>query len=105
MSEGARLWAEVEARLEHYNIVAKSFVTDSAAKERYGREHLVQPRLGQGAFRVLVTEAYSRKCAITGEKTLPVLDASHIKPYSKGGPHAVSNGLSNVPSFLISCSP
>jgi putative restriction endonuclease len=93
MSEGARLWAEVEARLEHYNIVAKSFVTDSAAKERYGREHLVQPRLGQGAFRVLVTEAYSRKCAITGEKTLPVLDASHIKPYSKGGPHAVSNGL------------
>lgn len=93
MSEGARLWAEVEARLEHYNIVAKSFVTDSAAKERYGREQLVQPRLGQGAFRVLVTEAYSRKCAITGEKTLPVLDASHIKPYSKGGPHAVSNGL------------
>lgn len=47
MSEGARLWAEVEARLEHYNIVAKSFVTDSAAKERYGREQLVQPRLGQ----------------------------------------------------------
>lgn len=41
MSEGARLWAEVEARLEHYNIVAKSFVTDSAAKERYGREQLV----------------------------------------------------------------
>lgn len=26
----------------------------------------------------LDTEAYQRRCAITGEKTLPVLDAAHI---------------------------
>ncbi len=39
------------------------------------------------------TEAYHRRCAITGEKTLPVLNASHIKPYSKEGPHIASNGL------------
>ncbi len=32
-------------------------------------------------------------CAISGEKTLPVLEASHIKPYSKEGPHLTSNGL------------
>jgi len=29
----------------------------------------------------------------TGERTLPVLEAAHIKPYSEEGPHLVSNGL------------
>jgi putative restriction endonuclease len=29
---------------------------------------------------------------MTGEKTLPVLDASHIKPYAQQGPHEVKNG-------------
>ena len=50
-------------------------------------------RLGQGAFRVVVTEAYHRRCAISGEKTLPVLEAAHIKPYTQEGPHEISNGL------------
>lgn len=59
---------------------------------RYARGE-VNLRLGQGAFRVLVTDAYDRRCAITGEKTLPVLEASHIKPYSKQGEHVVPNGL------------
>lgn len=54
---------------------------------------LTSHRLGQGAFRVVVTEAYQRRCAITGEKTLPVLQAAHIKPYTKDGPHDVKNGL------------
>jgi putative restriction endonuclease len=42
---------------------------------------------------VLVTDAYQRRCAVTGERTLPVLDAAHIRPYSDGGEHSVSNGL------------
>lgn len=60
---------------------------------RYGTEYLTRGRLGQGAFRVLVTDAYTRRCAITGEKTLPVLEAAHIRPYASQGPHRVSNGL------------
>jgi putative restriction endonuclease len=60
---------------------------------RYGAEYLTHARLGQGAFRVLVTEAYERRCAITGEQTLPVLEAAHIKPYAESGPHVISNGL------------
>lgn len=60
---------------------------------RYGAPQLVLPRLGQGAFRVLVTDAYDRRCAFTGERTLPTLEAAHIRPYSLQGPHAVSNGL------------
>ena len=61
--------------------------------ERYGSGVLVHPRLGQGGFRILVTDAYARRCSITGERTLPVLQASHIKPYSRSGPHDISNGL------------
>ncbi len=43
---------------------------------RYGAEMMVKPRLGQGAFKMLVTEAYHRRCAITGENTLEVLQAA-----------------------------
>jgi putative restriction endonuclease len=42
---------------------------------------------------VLVTDAYRRHCAITGEKTLPVLEAAHIRPVAAGGEHRVDNGL------------
>ena len=56
-------------------------------------EVLRKVRLGQGAFRVLVTDAFTRRCSISGERTLPVLEAAHIKPYSKSGPHFISNGL------------
>ncbi len=49
--------------------------------------------MGQGAFRVLVTDAYQQRCAITGEKTLPVLEAAHIRPYGQEGPHSVKNGM------------
>ncbi|MFA5536800.1 MAG: HNH endonuclease, partial [Bacillota bacterium] len=44
----------------------------------YGKEQIIKPRIGQGAFKVLITDAYQRRCAITGEKTLPVLEAAHI---------------------------
>ena len=54
---------------------------------------VVPPRLGQSAFRVIVTDAYERRCAITGEGTPPVLEPAHIKPYSSGGPHEPENGL------------
>ena len=59
----------------------------------YGQSILRKVRLGQGAFRVLVTDAYTRRCSISGEKTLPVLEAAHIKPYALAGPHTISNGL------------
>ncbi|OPX89010.1 MAG: hypothetical protein A4E52_01126 [Pelotomaculum sp. PtaB.Bin013] len=60
---------------------------------RYGSGQIIYPRIGQGTFKVLVTEAYHRRCAVSGEKTLPVLEAAHIKPYSQEGPHRTSNGL------------
>lgn len=61
--------------------------------ERFGAPRLVRPRLGQGAFRVVVTEAYERACAVTEEHSLPALEAAHIKPYGCEGTHAIGNGL------------
>jgi putative restriction endonuclease len=60
---------------------------------RFGEPTLVRPRLGQGAFRVLVTDNYHRRCAVTGERTLPALEAAHIRPFSDGGEHNASNGV------------
>lgn len=63
------------------------------AAERYGEPALIRPRLGQGAFRLLVTDVYGRRCAVTRERTLPALEAAHIRPYAEGGEHAASNGI------------
>ena len=49
--------------------------------------------LGQGIFRVSVLDACDRACAVTGEHSLPVLEAAHIMPYADGGTHDVTNGL------------
>lgn len=65
----------------------------AAENARYGKPFEVAPRLGQGSFRVMVTDVYQRRCSMTGEKTLPVLEAAHIKPYSEGGAHELRNGL------------
>jgi putative restriction endonuclease len=63
------------------------------ATVRFGKPQLIEPRLGQGAFRILVTDIYDRRCAVTQERTLPALEAAHIRPYSDGGRHEASNGL------------
>jgi len=68
-----------------------SVVSDQLKK--YGDPVLVKPRLGQGAFRLVVTDAYDRRCSLSGEKVLPVLEAAHIRPYSRGGEHHVNNGI------------
>lgn len=95
---GAQLWAEVQARLARTE-PAKSFTLAGGASPqaeelaRYGAEFLTRARLGQGAFRVLVTDAYTRRCAITDERTLPALEAAHIQPFAKAGPNVTANGL------------
>lgn len=84
---GNRLYCQVLEKLQFCN---NANSTDQ--KARYAQS-LAMHRLGQGAFRVVVTEAYQRRCAITGEKTLPVLEAAHIKPFSENGPNEIKNGL------------
>ena len=93
-TEGAWIWNEVQQRLQDKAIL--DLVAEPAAEyggPRYGEQFLTRSRLGQGAFRVLVSEAYGKRCAITGESTLPVLEAAHIKPYELEGPHKITNGM------------
>jgi putative restriction endonuclease len=93
--EGFKLWEEVKVRLfSHGDKELEAVgVQGDESKERYSDPFLTRARLGQGGFRVVVTDAYQRQCAISGEKTLPVLEAAHIKPYAEAGPHQVQNGL------------
>jgi putative restriction endonuclease len=82
--EGAAIWRSVQDRLERH--VAPR-VAEIA--ERYGKPVLIRLRLG----RIMVTDAYRRRCAISGERTLPALEAAHIRPYAEGGSHEPTNGL------------
>lgn len=59
----------------------------------WGDPVLVRPRAGQQAFKALVETAYHRRCAITGGKILPTLQAAHIRPISAAGENLTSNGL------------
>jgi len=107
---GKEIWNKVEKLLDkhlHLEVIEEGksqLILEDTDSPAYGKSVLTKVRLGQGAFRVLVTDAYSRRCSITGEKTLPVLEAAHIKPYAESGPHFISNGLllrSDMHNFLI----
>ncbi len=86
-AEGLALWEKINERLSF------SQPMEATEAERFGEPHLIRPRLGQGAFRVLVTDIYGRRCAVTQERTLPALEAAHIRPYGDGGAHEARNGL------------
>jgi putative restriction endonuclease len=87
-AEGLELWRAVNDRVNR-----PPFPGLAEAPTRFGEPHLIHPRLGQGAFRILVTDIYQRRCAITQERTLPALEAAHIRPYGDGGDHEARNGL------------
>jgi putative restriction endonuclease len=87
-NDGMRLWNEVQ------NAIGASGSSEFREPiARYGEPALVRPRLGQGAFRIIVTDNYHRMCAVTHERTLPALEAAHIRPFAEGGGHEASNGV------------
>jgi putative restriction endonuclease len=88
---GLELWNSVNVARQVAAAVAER--PSMVAGPVYGAEQLVKMRLHQGAFRIIVTDAYERRCAITGEKALPVLQAAHIRPVAKGGEHRADNGI------------
>ncbi len=82
-----------EARIDRVWDVDLEAVDLESDHPRYGAPVLTRNRLGQGSFRVAVAEAYQRRCAVTGSRIVPALQAAHIKPYADGGRHVVRNGL------------
>lgn len=92
--EGRRLWDACRERAAlPLGVLTRQVPGPAPTRERYGTPQLVTPRLGQGAFRVAVIDAYGRACAVTGEHSLPALDAAHIRDYAEEGPHEVRNGI------------
>jgi putative restriction endonuclease len=86
--EGRRLHEQVMMSLR--GIPTAVFEEPVEPEARYGRRRL---RDGPAIFRSRVTDAYGRRCAVTRERVLPVLEAAHIKPYALAGPNVVQNGL------------
>jgi putative restriction endonuclease len=88
-SEAQRIYRQVQERLSaQQNQSSINQITG----ERY-TEGFTKLRLGQGAFRIVVTDLYQRRCAVSGEKALPVLEAAHIKPYAMNGENVAANGV------------
>lgn len=89
ISEGAALWQEIRARLPAQRDISMlpADPGDSIARR------LLKIRLGQGGFRTLVIDAYDRRCAISGERSLPALEAAHIKPFAIVQRHETHNGI------------
>lgn len=86
---GQTLWKELQAKRS----ASVTSLVVREAEDSFGEPVLMLPRLGQGAFRILVTDGYERRCAFTGERTLPALDAAHIRPFSEIKEHRLDNGL------------
>jgi len=89
---GATVWRQIQERLQDRDYKEGELVMNEPGVE-YGNMVEIRSRIGQSAFRAMVTDAYHYRCAITKEKTLPVLEAAHIKPYAKSGPNLTRNGL------------
>ncbi len=98
---GQMLWREVTERLNgavarpsgRASVSLGAATIAAVNTSRFGKPQIVNPRLGQGSFRVLVADAYGRQCTMTDERTFPALEAAHIHRYSRGGDHSLSNGL------------
>ena len=87
-ASAAAYWDAVAERLPRF----ASF-GDERVSKRFGKPVLHIPRLGQGGFRAGIIDAYGRRCAITGERTLPALEAAHIVPFAQVQHHDLRNGL------------
>lgn len=91
-----KLEAGHEMRRALYQLVEPGvyqLVADRIDGPVYGDAGLVTPRVGQRAFQALIMASYGRRCAITGDKIRPVLQAAHIRPVASGGENRLDNGM------------
>ena len=102
--EGERVWMEclaLAARRPNWPMPyaitpaapREDRIADALIPSGYGALAAIRPRLGQRSFRVVVLDSYGRRCAVTSERTLPALEAAHIRDYRDVQEHAISNGI------------
>lgn len=93
---GRRLWNDVQDRLQrqlrrhHEDRPATVSVMHSGVQVSSAAPSL---ELGPGLFRTLVTEAYSRRCAVSGEVALPALEVTRIRRLASGRGYELRNGI------------
>jgi putative restriction endonuclease len=97
--EGERMWLECVARAARrpywmgVPTEQRSIIADAPITGGYGLPTRGHPRRGQRSFRIAVLDSYGRRCAVTNEKTLPALEAAHIRDYRDVYEHALNNGI------------
>jgi len=91
---GRQLLALIQSQPEAAppDLVAERFAPLDGDDRRW-RETSVATRDGQGTFRLRVLDAYGARCALTGERVVPVLEAAHIQPYLGPASNHIQNGL------------
>src|SRR5208282_367712 len=90
---GQALWEQVQDWLAAHEPISDLVLGQTEEEVRRGQPQIVFPRLGQGSFRVVVADAYKRRCAFTGSPVLHVLEAAHVRPVTEDGPNDVQNGI------------
>lgn len=90
---GQALWEQVEAWLVAHKSPEELPIAHIEEGVKRGQPQIILPRLGQGSFRVVVADAYNRRCAFTGSPVLHVLEAAHVMPVADDGPNDVQNGI------------
>ncbi len=93
--DGQLIWGHMQRYLHKREAgLSEELSFSLVAEERAIYETVnVKQRIGQGAFRVMVIDAYNRRCCMTGERTLPVVDAAHIQKHVSIESNDVRNGL------------
>jgi putative restriction endonuclease len=101
--EGQRLWMECLTRAQSRRLGAEDAPRSTSLQigdqplldlpGGYGAPTTIRPRLGQRSFRVAVLDSYGRRCAVTSERTLPALEAAHIREYADLPEHSLNNGI------------
>lgn len=97
--EGSFIWNHMLTCLERERLVTGELspIPDRFSLVAESRAEYVttieKERRGQGTFRVMVLDAYHRRCCVTGERTLPVLQAAHIQQYVSAESNHIQNGL------------
>jgi putative restriction endonuclease len=66
---GKSIWHRVESILLSKNLLPAEPIPLLTNKPKFGAPQTILPRLGQGSFRILVTDVYTRTCAISGSDT------------------------------------
>ena len=99
-SEGMELWRVLQAKMIGSQLKPISQGPPLQMPLR-GSMTLVETRPGQATFRIDVEKAYSYRCAITGERTRPALEAAHIVPWKETRHVTVDESLRFVVSAAI----